>query len=130
MSMKRFIIKMIIAFLCYNLFGDYYGFYSLKNRKLLEKVYKLYDRKIKKHVKNIKQRKIELKNKLNKLKYRTHMIQSYERDPLLCSCGSPMKFEVSYNPFEGGTPNDRHYREKCLISSRNLARQSRRVYYD
>ena len=39
------------------------------------------------------------------------MIESFQKDPLLCSCGSLMKCEYTYDPFEGGTPNDRLYRE-------------------
>ena len=33
------------------------------------------------------------------------MIESFQKDPLLCSCGSLMKCEYTYDPFEGGTPN-------------------------
>ena len=35
----------------------YYGFYSNKNKLLLEKVYELYGIKKKKHIKNLKERK-------------------------------------------------------------------------
>ena len=35
----------------------YYGFYSNRNKKLLEKVYELYDIKKKKHIRNLKERK-------------------------------------------------------------------------
>lgn len=35
----------------------YYGFYSNKNKPLLEKVYELYGIKKKKHIKNLKERK-------------------------------------------------------------------------
>lgn len=105
----------------------YYGFYSNKNKCLLEKAYKLYGVKKKKHIKNIKERKKELKNKLNHLKYRTHMIESFQRDPLLCTCGGLMKCEYAYNPFEGGTPNDRLYREKCINNARRLSLDRRRT---
>lgn len=110
----------------------YYGFYSNKNRNLLEKVYELYGRKMKhkKHIRNMEERKKELKNKLNQLKYRTHMIQSYGRDPILCSCGTVMKYEETYDPFEGGTLNDRHYREKCINQSREMGRRSGHRNYD
>lgn len=98
----------------------YYGFYPNKNKPLLEKVYALYGIKKKKHIKNIKERKKELKRKLEHFKYRTHMIESYAKDPLLCTCGAIMKYEYAYDPFEGGTPNDRHYREGCLNECRQL----------
>lgn len=35
----------------------YYGFYSNRNKKLLEKVYELYGIKKKKHIRNLKERK-------------------------------------------------------------------------
>ena len=35
----------------------YYGFYSNRNKKLLEKVYELYEIKNKKHIRNLKERK-------------------------------------------------------------------------
>jgi len=98
----------------------YYGFYSNKNQPLLEKVYELYGRKLKKRIKNIKQRKKEIKKKLLHFKYRTHMIESYQRDPILCTCGTLMTYEYTYDPFEGGTINDRQYREKCLNETRQL----------
>lgn len=98
----------------------YYGFYSQKSRPLLERVYELYGRKIKKHIKNIKERKKEIKMKINHLKFRTHMIESYSRDPLLCKCGEIMKYDFSYNPFEGGTPNDREYRNRCIRNSKRM----------
>ena len=110
----------------------YYGFYSNKNRDLLEKVYELYGRKIKhrKHIKNLKERKKEIKNKLNQLKFRTHMIQSFGRDPILCKCGYVMKYEDTFDPFEGGTINDRHFREKCIEDIRRMGRKSKHCYYD
>ena len=104
----------------------YYGFYSNKNKELLEKVYQLYGIKKKKHIRNINERKKELKIKLNYLKFRTHMIESYARDPLLCTCGAFMKYEYTYDPFEGGTPNDRQYRERCLNDSRRMWLDRRR----
>lgn len=98
----------------------YYGFYSNKNRSLLEKVYALYGIKKKKHIRNTSERKKELKRKLEHFKYRTHMIESYAKDPLLCTCGAMMKYDYTYDPFEGGKPNDRQYREECLNSIRRL----------
>lgn len=105
----------------------YYGFYSNKNKPLLEKIYALYGIEKKKHIKNIKERKKELKRKLEHFKYRTHMIESYAKDPLLCTCGAIMKYEYTYDPFEGGTPNDRHYREGCLNECRRLRLERRRT---
>ena len=70
----------------------YYGFYSNRNKKLLEKIYELYGIKKKKRIRNLKEKK-DLKNKLDHLKYRTHMIESFQKNILLCSCGNLMKCE-------------------------------------
>lgn len=48
------------------------------------------------------------------------MIESYAKDPLLCTCGAMMKYDYTYDPFEGGKPNDRQYKEECLNSIRRL----------
>lgn len=40
------------------------------------------------------------------------MIQSYCKNPILCTCDDVMKPNGEYNPFEGGKPNDRRYRNK------------------
>lgn len=101
----------------------YYGFYSNKNKDVLETIYTLYGNKKKKPIKNTKQRKKLLKKKLEQLHYRTHMIQSYQRDPILCSCGTTMEYSYSYNPLVGGLINDRQYREKCLTNTRRLDRR-------
>ena len=75
----------------------YYGFYSNRNKKLLEKIYELYDIKKKKRIRNLKEKK-DLKNKLDHLKYRTHMIESLQKNTLLCSCGNLMKCEYTQVP--------------------------------
>ena len=72
----------------------YYGFYSNRNKKLLEKIYELYDIKKKKRIRNLKEKK-DLKNKLDHLKYRTHIIESFQKNTLLCSCGNLMKCEYT-----------------------------------
>ena len=41
------------------------------------------------------ERKKDLKNKLDHLKYRTHMIESFQKNTLLCSCGNLMKCEYT-----------------------------------
>ena len=40
-------------------------------------------------------KKKDLKNKLDHLKYRTHMIESFQKNTLLCSCGNLMKCEYT-----------------------------------
>lgn len=54
------------------------------------------------------------------------MIESFQKNTLLCSCGNLMKCEYTYDPFEGGTPNDRLYREKCINECRRLSLNRRR----
>ena len=49
-----------------------------------EKTYQKFERK-----------KKDLKNKLDHLKYRTHVIESFQKNTLLCSCGNLMKCEYT-----------------------------------
>ena len=104
----------------------YYGYYSNKYKSMLDNIYELYGIKKKKHIKKLKERKEICKRKLNELKYRCHMIKSYSKDPLLCKCGELMLYTYSYDPFEGGTINDRQYRQKCISELRRLRTNDRR----
>ena len=52
------------------------------------------------------------------------MIESLQKNTLLCSCGNLMKCEYTYDPFEGGTPNDRPYREKFINDCRRYTYQN------
>ena len=103
----------------------YYGFYSNKYKPMLDNIYELYGKKKKRKLRTLKQRKEIYKNKINKLKYRYHMIKSYSKDPIRCKCGELMLYAYSYNPFEGGISNDRRYREKCLNEVRRLRSHNR-----
>ena len=49
-----------------------------------------------------------LKNKLNKLKYRTHLIDSFNREPIQCKCKATMLYTYTYNSFKDKR-NDRAY---------------------
>lgn len=73
----------------------YYGFYSNRNKKLLEKVYELYGIKKEKAYQKSERKKKNLKNKLDHIKYRTHMIESFQKNTLLCSCDNLMKCEYT-----------------------------------
>lgn len=88
----------------------YYGFYSNRYKPALNKIYKLYGIKKKRKLKNWKQRRQIYKKKIEEFHYQYHMIQSYQRDLIKCSCGEIKKYGYSYNPFEGGKTNDRRYR--------------------
>ena len=65
----------------------YYGFYSNASRKELDHIHELLGiRKHKDYSKKTRQQKQQ--RKMNKLRYRTHLIDSFNRDPLKCKCGS------------------------------------------
>lgn len=98
----------------------YYGYYSNKYKSMLDNIYELYGIKKTRHIRTQKERKDIYKRKINELKYRCHMIKSYSKDPLLCKCGELMLYSYSYNPFEGGTINDRQYRQKSIHELRRL----------
>lgn len=76
---------------------NYYGFYSNKAQKTLDRAHELPGKK----------------KKMNGLKYRTHMIDSFNRDPIKCSCGHTLKYKYTYDPLKG-ISNDRKYRNKCI----------------
>lgn len=54
-----------------------------------------------------------------RLKYRAHMIDSFNRDPIKCKCGWYMEYKSTYNPLEG-IHNDREYRKSCLDEMHRL----------
>ncbi|WP_295569788.1 transposase zinc-binding domain-containing protein [uncultured Holdemanella sp.] len=53
------------------------------------------------------------RTRLNKFRYRTHLIDSFNRDPIQCKCGSIMQYTYTYNPLEN-SKNDRTYRKRCI----------------
>lgn len=53
------------------------------------------------------------------------MIQSFQRDPLLCKCGEVVTYLESYNPFERGKHNNLRYKEKCLYEAKYLKLKTR-----
>lgn len=94
----------------------YYGFYHNKKTETLHRIYELMGRKVHKS-RSVSARRKQLKQKLNKLRFRSFCIDSYNKDVLRCSCGGILKYGYTYNPLEG-TSNDRKYREKCLNEMR------------
>ena len=96
----------------------FYGFYANRCNQQLNIINELLGqigRKNKSH----QLRKEEKKNLLNKLRYRTHSIDTFNRDPLKCKCGNYIVVGHSYDPFSkfnegGGERNDREYRERCI----------------
>ncbi|MEI3147305.1 MAG: transposase [Merdibacter sp.] len=96
----------------------YYGFYSNASRKELDHIHELLGiRKHKDYSKKTRQQKQQ--RKMNKLRYRTHLIDSFNRDPLKCRCGHYMKYEYTYDPLEG-RHNDRTYRKECIDEMQGL----------
>ena len=53
------------------------------------------------------------RTRLNKFRYRTHLIDSFNRDPIQCKCGAIMQYTYTYNPLEN-SKNDRTYRKRCI----------------
>lgn len=105
----------------------YFGFYGNASKKELHHLHELLGHE--KHIKNVNEyRKEKRLHLMEKLKYRTHMIDSFNRDPLKCSCGNIMVWIYTYNPLEGKS-NERNYREECINEMRalQLPRGSSRV---
>ena len=96
----------------------YYGFYSNKNQELLEKIHEKLGA-VRRISKTKNERKRLLAAKLNKLKFRTMCMDTYNRDVLLCDCGNYMTYIDSYNPLDG-ISNDRQYRKMCVDEMREM----------
>ena len=90
----------------------YYGFYNPKEKALLEKIYDLMGKE-KKASRDKRIRKEQRRQKLLKLRFRTSVCDSYNRDVLKCKCGFIMKWTETYNPLER-KQNDRTYRQECI----------------
>ena len=107
----------------------YYGFYHPKCQNLLDDIHRLLGNE-KKTYRNKTQRKQELKYKLDKLKFRTHMADTYNKDIFKCDeCGNSFYYIYTYNPLEG-IINDRQYRKDCINEMRSLqlSRGSPHIY--
>lgn len=96
----------------------YYGFYNNKRQDLLDLLHTQLG-EVRKISRDRNTRKRQLKNKLNKLKFRTMCMDTYNRDILLCSCGNIMIYGDSYNPLDG-IHNDRKYRQECINEMREM----------
>ena len=96
----------------------YYGFYNNKEQALLDKLHELLGR-TRKISRDRNERKRALRNKLNRLHFRTMCMDSYNRDILRCKCGAVLVYVDSYNPLDGRS-NDRYYRQECINEMREL----------
>ena len=96
----------------------YYGFYNNKCHDTLDEINKLLGKDRSKYQSYL-EKKIILKQKLDKLKFRTQVADTYNRDVFKCGCGGTFKFTYTYNPLEGIT-NDRKYREDSINEMRSL----------
>lgn len=97
----------------------YYGFYNNKCQELLNHIHELLG--------NARNRDYseETRNKkkdmaLKKLRFRTMLLDSFNRDILLCPCGSELQYVTSYNPLEN-IANDREYRQRCIDEMRRMS---------
>lgn len=106
----------------------YYGFYSNAAHKTLNRCHELLgDKKQKDYSETTRKQKRE--KLLNKLKYRTHLIDTFNRDPLKCKCGFLFKYIETYNPLEG-IHNEREYRKQCFDEMRTLQIRRKSSYMD
>ena len=96
----------------------YYGFYNNKCNDILDIINDLLGKQNKIHHNRI-ERKNLLRQKLDKLKFRTQIIDSYNRDVFRCKCGGTFEYIYTYNPLQGGS-NDRRYRKNCIDEMRML----------
>ncbi|MBP5279661.1 MAG: transposase, partial [Erysipelotrichaceae bacterium] len=97
----------------------YYGFYNNKCQDLLDEIHKLLgnERKI---YRNREKRKAELKARLDRLKFRTQMADTYNKDIFRCDqCGNSFYYIYTHNPLEG-VSNDREYRQDCIDEMRSM----------
>ena len=96
----------------------YYGFYHPKAQDLLDEIHSLLGKEGKTY-RNILQRRKQLKQKLDSLKFRTQLADTYNRDILKCVCGHYFCFVFTHNPLEG-LSNDRQYRQNCIDEMRSM----------
>ena len=97
----------------------YYGFYHPKCQNLLDDIHRLLGTK-KKTYRNREERRRQLKQKLDQLKFRTQMADTYNKDIFKCDqCGNSFYYIYTYNPLEGEV-NDRRYRQDCIDEMRFL----------
>ena len=97
----------------------YYGFYNPKNVDTLDHIHEMlgedrhkdYSRKTRDRVKSAS---------MNKLKFRTFLLDSFNRDILRCPCGDTLLYVSTYNPLEKKT-NDRAYRQSCIDEMRSMS---------
>ena len=101
----------------------YYGFYNNKCHDTLDEINKLLGKGKSKYKSYLEKKKI-LKQKLDKLKFRPQVADTYNRDVFKCGCGGIFKFTYTYNPLEGKT-NDKKYREDCINEMRSMRIQRR-----
>ena len=106
----------------------YYGFYHPKYQELLDEIHKLLGKE-KKVYRDKEARKKQLKQKLDKLRFRTQMADTYNKDIFRCECGNTFYYVYTYNPLQG-VRNDRQYRKESIDEMRNmrLSRGSPGVY--
>lgn len=126
---QNFIIRLILHIPDHHFrLVRYYGFYSNASVKTLNRCHELLGIKKQKNYTEEK-RNTKRKQLLNKLKYRTHLIDSFNKDPLKCRCGSYLKYSETYNPLEG-VKNEREYRKKCINEMQALRKRRKSSLLD
>ncbi len=97
----------------------YYGFYNNRKKDSLEKIYELLSQEHRTAHLTIKARKRKAAMKATKYRCRTFIMDSYNRDILLCPCGTIMAYADTYDPLEG-ISNDDRYRRDCINEMREM----------
>ena len=96
----------------------YYGFYNNRCHDTLDKINELLGKQNGKYLSYLEKEKV-LKAKLDKLKFRTQIADTYNRNIFKCKCGGIFEFVYTYNPLERIT-NDREYRSRCIDEVRDM----------
>lgn len=97
----------------------YYGFYHPKNTDTLDHIHELLGKERNKDYSKQTRDKLK-KDSMNKLKFRTFLLDSFNRDVLRCTCGATLQYVSTYNPLEK-KKNDRSYRQSCIDEMRRLS---------
>lgn len=109
----------------------HYGFYAPKNRERLDHLHQLLGKQRNKYVLSKQERKQKLQCALNRLKFRSHCLDTFNRDVLKCSCGQQLVYVETYCPFQGGNQkNDQHYRRVCIDEMYSLQKRRKRSQVD
>ena len=76
-------------------------------------------------LKSKKNKDFSRETRTNKFKYHTHLIDSFNRDPIQCKCKATMQYTYTYKPLVN-SKNNRTYRKRCIDEM--IRMYKRRIY--